>query len=147
MPSSRVVTGAKLLCYINGSVHGQVTKFSFEAMSQKKEIRTVDVLHPLELAPGQTTVRGTIRLVRLMGDSGAQGAGLLAQQAFASREKYFTLLVTERLTDMPYFKADFCSGISETWDVDAGRGIAMGTLEFEAIIYNNEATLIQDNSV
>jgi hypothetical protein len=79
-----------------------------------------------------------MNVLRTIGDGGMQGVGLVAQQTDISREKYFSILLLERESDMPLFKADLCQTDSEQWTVTA-KGLAAGQISGGGIIWGNEA--------
>jgi hypothetical protein len=137
MARARVITGAAVVCYINGQQFGRVFGFSFKSLTPRKAIYGLDSVDPHELAPTQSRVTGTLRLYRTVADGGAEGAGMAANFEDLPREKYFTVQLVDRGTDKVLFQAQFCSAVSQSWDIPI-KGIVTGTLEFEAITWSNE---------
>lgn len=137
MSRARVITGASILCYINGSRFGRVSGFSFRSMTPRKAIYGLDSIDPHELAPTVSRCTGSIRLYRTTGDGGAEGAGMSASFEDLPREKYFTIQLIDRGTDKVLFQAQYCSVVSQNWDMPA-KGTITGSLEFEAITWSNE---------
>lgn len=136
----RLVTAAKVLVYVNGRLFGRCTSFSWSSDTPRKEIRTVDIPHPVELAPTTTGVRWNMGVLRTVGDGGIQGAGMIAtQQSDISREKYFTLLLVERSSNLVLFKADMCNTSSENWGINA-KAIVSGQVSGSGIVWGNEAS-------
>lgn len=134
----RLVTAAKVLCYVNGKLLGRVTSFSWTSTTPRKKIRGVDIPHPLELAATTTDVSWNMGVLRTVGDGGMQGAGMIAaQQADVVREKYFTLLLIERSSNLVLFKADYCNTDSENWSINA-KAIMSGQVTGSGIVWNNE---------
>lgn len=139
MAQSKVITGGRTFCYINGNLFGRIDSFSFGYGTPKKAIRGIDIPFPIELAPTYLEVTGTMTLYRLVGDGGTQGAGINVDPMLLSLQKYFTILITERSSDINLFKADYCSTDNESWTV-AARGVMKGTVTFHGIVWSNEAS-------
>lgn len=135
----KIVVGAKVLVYVNGKLLGRCTSFSWNSVTPNKKIRTVDIQWPVELATTTTEVNWTMGVLRTIGDGGLQGAGLVAPQAVLSKQKYFTLLLLERTSNMTLFRADMCVVDSENWTVTAKEKMA-GTCSGSAIIWVNETS-------
>lgn len=130
--------GAKLQCYINGKLAGQVTGFSWDSINNHKDTFCVDSLSAFDLVAGPTMVMGTIELLRLSGDGGAQSLGMVSQQSHISTERYFTLLLKSRDFGQPIFYSELCTCVSESWEV-RNRSLMQGIVKFKAIIWTNEA--------
>lgn len=133
-----LVTAAKVLVYVNGRLLGRCTSFSWSSLTPRKKIRTVDIVHPVELAPTTTEISWNMGVLRSVGDGGIQGVGMVAaQQVDVSREKYFTLLLIERSSNLVLFKADFCNTDSESWAINA-KAIMTGQVSGSGIVWGNE---------
>lgn len=137
--SALTVVGPNVIVYINGRVYGQVEAFEWDSATPKKPIYGIDSCDPFELAPTTTACRATLSAIRTHGDGGFQGAGIVAQFADISREKYFTFVIIDRVTKTTLFEAALCSSTSEKWRV-AAKAIMKGTLSFEGITWVNEAS-------
>lgn len=137
---SRIIVGAKVVVYVNGRLFGRITAFSFESITNRKPIHTVDIPWAQELAATTVTTRGSMKILRLSGDGGAQGAQLVAPQHQISAEKYMTILVIDRSTETTLFQSDNCQVNSESWEVDA-RGRMEGSIGFESILWFNETSV------
>lgn len=132
MARQSLVTGASVLCYINGQLFGLVSSFKWSSNTPRRSIPEIDSLFPAELVPIMTKVTGTIGLYRKVGDQGIEGAGLSAPLDLLAQEKYFTVMLTERTTDSILFRADFCSVVNQSWDIPS-RGMVMGNVSFESL--------------
>lgn len=141
MARARVVVGAHINCYINGQPYGRVIGFTFRSQTPRRALYGIDSMDPFELAVTQTKVGGTMRIVRTVGDGGAEGAGITANFDDLPREKYFTVQLVERGSDTVIFQAELCSVVSQVWDVPS-KGIVTGTIDFEAISWNNEIRVL-----
>ncbi len=137
MQSLNLMHGAGVLCYFNGVLLGRVTEFSYEYSVGGKAIRGLDFAMPFELPDGSISVTGTIKLLRLSGDGGAQGIGALPQVHEFGNLKYSTLMILDRNTGRPVFKSDYCKVTSESWGVPA-KDLVRGSISFTAIGFSNE---------
>ena len=137
MPRARVISGASVFVYINGRPFGRIREFSFRSMTPRRAIYGIDSMSPYELAPSQTKITGSMSIYRTVGDGGAEGAGITASIEDLSRERYFSIMLIDRGTDMVLFQADSCSLNGQSWSVPS-RGIITGSLEFEALTWNND---------
>lgn len=136
------MTGAHVLLYINGRPFGRVIDFKFAETTPHREIRGIDEIEPVELAPTSASITGSIGVIRRLADGGAEGAGMKALMANLARSKYFTIMLVERTTDTQLFRADYCSVTSQSWDVPI-RARVNGTINFSALTWNNEVTPLQ----
>lgn len=137
MARARVVVSAHITCRINGQPFGRVTHFSFRSQTPSKPLYGIDCIDPYELAVTTTKIVGTMRVYRTVGDGGAEGAGITANFEDLPRGKYFTVQLLERGSDKVFFQAELCTVISQSWDLPA-KGAVTGTIEFEAISWQNE---------
>lgn len=141
MADQRSITGSRLLCYVNSRLLGTVVGFSWDSVTDKKVIQTLDISIPTEIASTTGMARGTITLIRTIGDGGAQSAGMAAPfQTDLSREKYFTIALVERSTDTTVFKGDACSLEGESWSVDP-RGFLVGVVRFLSLTWVNDSAV------
>jgi hypothetical protein len=135
----KLVSAAKVLVYINGKLFGRVVSFQWNSITPRKKIHTIDIPYPVELAATITEVTWTMGVLRSIGDGGMQGAGVVADQALLSREKYFTILLVERTSNLTLFKADYCATDSESWQISA-KSLMSGQVSGSGIIWTNEAS-------
>lgn len=138
MARPRIVVAARILCYINGRLLGRVAEFSWNGEAAHKAARGVDDPTAQEFMPTTLGMSGTMRILRTIGDGGAQGAGITVPQSLVSREKYFTVVLVERETDSTLFRATECVANSESWAVVA-KGIVQGNISFVGRTWSNEA--------
>lgn len=133
---TRTITGARVVCYVNGKKYANVMGFSYQSNTPKKPIYALDSTDPVELAPTTTKISGTLSLYRL-DDGGVEANGLTTPYEDLPREKYFTLQLIDRGTDRVLFQAQFCSTTSQSWNFPA-KHLATGSLSFEALTWQNE---------
>lgn len=139
MAQSHLVTAAKVKLYINGKPFGRVNGFSWASETPRRPIYGVDSTQPYELAVTTTRCTGTISVMKITADGGAEGAGVTAPYPEISRERYFSLALIEIGSDLVIFQADRCSLVSQSWNAPA-RGLITGSFSFEAIDWTNEVT-------
>lgn len=138
MARSKVVVGAGLSVFVNGKIYGQVTAFKWDSGTPLKANMGIDSLIPYELANIATKVSGSMSLIRVHGDGGLEGRGIVAPLTHVELEKYFSILVVDRLTGLDVFRADHCKASSQSWQVSA-RGKMEGSFTFEGLQWTNEA--------
>lgn len=136
MAISRLLTGAQVLCYINGGLFGRTAEISWTSNTGRKELRGIDSLEPLELIPTGAAAQGQIKIYKIHKDGGLQGAGLVAHWKDLTKEKYFSIMLLDRVTDTVLFQANRCAVTSEAWNV--GRGYVMVSVSFTVLDWNNE---------
>lgn len=135
MARQSLTTGAAVLCYINSKLYGLTTSFQWSSATTRKRIMEVDSVTPAELASTFAIVTGNIGILRQVGNSGIEGAGLTVPVDLLPQEQYFTIMLTERTSDSIIFRADFCSVTNQTWNVPT-RGFVTGNVSFEALSWN-----------
>lgn len=139
MGSSNLQHGSRTLIYINGNLYGLATAFSWSRTFERKEIRGIDVPIPLELGAGPVSISGSISVLKVVGDGGAEGANMLPQVLDIASEKYITLLLLDTLFQKVIFKADQVQVTGDSWSV-AVKGMMEGQISFKAIINSNETS-------
>ena len=137
MTRARTITGAGVVCRINGTILGRVRGLDFGAAAPRKPVYGIDSLTPQELLTTTVKISGRIRLYRTVADGGAEGAGVVAGLPDLTRERYFSIQLIERGSDTVIFEAWHCSCTNQTWSVP-DRGIIEGTVDFEALDFRNE---------
>lgn len=136
MARSRLVVGAHVVCYVNNRMFGRVADIEWDSATPRKESRCVDTLKPAELMPEAVSVNGQMTIYRLHNDGGIEAAGMVATWADLPREKYFSLLILDRVTDTVIFRADECSVEHQSWK--AQKGYVMGRIRFKGLDWSNE---------
>lgn len=139
MPRPKLMNSARVLVYINGRLFGICTSFAWTSHTPRRKVRAIDIPFPIELAPTTAEVDWTMGVLRLLGDGGMQGHGLAVPMASIVKEKYFTIELIERATNLSLFKADYCVTDSEQWSV-AAKDLVRGNLTGTGIIWGNEAS-------
>jgi hypothetical protein len=138
MAKTKTVRAADLKVYINGQLFAICTGLRWSASTGRRAINGIDQNTPFELAPGSTSIRGTMEVLRLHQDGGLEGWGVAAPQSELLKEKYFSLAVVDRVNDTVILAASDCAIGDQSWQVTA-RGELTGSFTFEALDWNNEA--------
>lgn len=138
MGRPKLVVAAKVLMYVNGKLYAKATSFQWSSATPRRKIRTIDIPVPVELAATTTDVTWTIGCLRIIGDGGLQGSGVVAQQTDISLEKYFSLLLVERTSGLTIFKSDYNNVDSEAWQL-ASKTVMSGTVSGSGISWVNES--------
>ncbi len=137
MSKSRLVTGARVVVYINGAIYAQVSDFRWNSDTGSHDLYGVDSMQPFESASTVTKCSGQISVYRLIKDGGAEGAGITAPYPDLARERYFSLTLVERSSDTIIFQARRCKLLSQSWEIPT-RGYVTGSLSWTALEFSNE---------
>lgn len=135
-----LLTGARLFIYVDNRRIVTATGFSIENMGGYAEERQIDSDESVEFAPTSVGVGGIIRLVRDIGEGGAQGLGLMLPPPYFVRKKYSSMRIIERQTGLAMF--DFEGEVifdQEKWET-VSKSLMMGSVSYKAVKYANEAT-------
>lgn len=138
MSKPKSLRGADLQVYINGHLFAVATGLRWGADTGRHAIYGIDQYTPFELAPGSTSIKGTIDCVRLRQDGGIEGRGVAAPEEKMLYEKYFSLAVVDRSTDTVVLAIERAAVQSQNWQVNA-KGELTGSFGFEGIEWENEA--------
>ena len=138
MGTSNMMVSAHIVCYINGQKIADANSFTWTSETPHREIMAIDFNMPFELAPGATRMSGQIGLYRKTLEAGAEGKGMVSDFNTATRDKYFTIALVDRVSNTMLFKANNCSVNSQSWNLPT-RGRVSGTVSFSGITWSNEA--------
>lgn len=133
---SSTIHGARVVCYINGSVLG-VNSIHFTSDTPRRAVYCLDMQFPGELVLQSTRIVGTLGLYRQASDGGIEGLGMIATTPDLMSEKYFAILLVDRVTDTVIFSAEQCSVLSQEWSIGI-KDVMRGTIQFQAISWSNE---------
>ncbi len=142
----KLIAAARTLCYINGNLYGQVFSFNWSSSTPHREINGIDSPITVELAPTRGRCQGNIGLYRVTGDGGTEGVGATFPYSDLPRGQYFTLALVDRATGMYLFRANYCTGEQQQWQV-AVKSLMTGSLSFKALTWNNEIVPSQEVAV
>ena len=142
---SNVIVGARVIAYINGKKFGTVIDIELSFDTQNRPIETIDMLVPAELAPTRGRVRGSISLIRLAGSAGVEGMGIATTFLNLPRQKYFSLTIKDRVTDVTLFQIDDCMVDQQSWSMQS-KNIMSGSFTFTGTNWANESTDYTDTA-
>lgn len=135
---ANLLTGARVVCYINGTEYAVVTGAGWQVSYQRKAIYGLDSPTAYEIAPTTVSVTGTLRVLRSVLDGGAEGYGYVAFPKDIYLEQYVTINLIDRRSDSVLFSANRCSILSQSWEVPS-KGLVQGSITFQAIDWSSEA--------
>jgi hypothetical protein len=133
---SNLVTGARLVMYLNGKRFASVSNFSPTEESPQREIHGIDTLEPIELVPGPLSCSGTMTIYRQVHDGGIEGGGMKPTWDAETRGKYFSILIVDRITDTVIWESRKNSVVRQSWSFPA-KGYVTGNISFKGITYGN----------
>lgn len=133
-----LISGAKVLCYINGKLYAKVTSFQWTSTTSGKELETIDMELPVEIAATRSRLGFSMSLLRQIGDGGIEGPGITAFQGQVIREKYFNVILIERTSGLVLFRSDFCKVQQQSWSITA-KNLMSGQVSCSGIAWINEA--------
>lgn len=139
MARPRLINGARVSVYINNVPYGRCAGISWTSITPHKAARGVDVPYVLEQMPTTYAVTGSMQIYRMIGDGGAEGAGIQAPQPLQSKEKYSTLMLVERDTDTVILQINMFTVDSQAWSVTT-KALILGTISFTGIVFTNESS-------
>lgn len=142
MAAQNILTGASLVCYINGNLIGEVNSFNFRADYGRKMITGIDSLICFEIVPGPLKVSGTVSMFRLRGTAGLEGRGAVARFKDLTREKYINITIIDRVLDMAVFSCEQAVVDSQDWTMSS-KNIVNGSFSFEGFQFDNELYNLQ----
>lgn len=137
MAKSHLLTGPRLILYVNGAPFAQAVSFEWDSQTPSKEVRGVDSMLPVELAPTTGAVSWNLSMIRLEDDGGVEGAGIQAPMLDLPSQLYFSMILVDRRTDVVVFQADRCRCDSQSWQAPA-KGLLTGRASGRALDWNNE---------
>jgi len=134
--STNLVTGARLILYVNGKKFAPVNSFSPVEDSPHREVHGIDSLEPIELVQGPLTCSGMFTIYRQVHDGGVEGAGMKATWDAETRSKYFSILIVDRITDTIIWESRKNSIVRQSWNFPA-KGYVTGNIMFKGLSYGN----------
>ena len=138
MAQTKTITPAHLKLYVNGQLIGIAMGGSYQIQTAVRDIRAIDSNVAYELAPTQCDVSGTIQIVRLHGTGGIEGEGIAAFDEEILLQKYSTITLVDRKTDLNMQEFGRCLCTGQQWNIPT-RGIVTGSFSFKGTAWSNEA--------
>lgn len=98
MAEPLVLTGAHINLYINNKLYKQVQSINLNVDYGENEIRGIDSPWPQELAPGPSSVRGSIQGLRIKMSGGLQGSNMRPIFTDIAASPYISIRIQDRST-------------------------------------------------
>ena len=137
MSISNLVTTPHCVCLINSVPFARCSGLTYDILSPRREVHGIDVLPPVELVPTSLSIHGTVQMYKIHFDGGNEASGLVATWNLLTKEKYFSLMVLDRVTDTVLVQADKCCVTNQSWVIQP-RSFVIGTVAWTGIEYNND---------
>jgi len=139
MAFSSVIAGCHLKCLINGQVFGYVSGVpQLNVDSPYRQVQEIDSNITKELIPTQTTISGTLQVLRGRSTGGLEGAGMAASGRDALLQKYIDIQLVDRVTDEVVFWAIKCQITRQTWAITP-KQLVVGQISFIGVEFANDA--------
>jgi hypothetical protein len=136
MATSSIICGPQVVVYINGKPFAQVSSIDYNISSPYRIITGIDTLLPLDTAPQSLSYTASMQVYMLRGRGGLEGEGLTATWEAATRGKYFSILVMDRVTSNIIFEGQKNRATGQQWHI-ATKSIVSGTVQFTGLFYGN----------
>lgn len=135
------VVAGRIYLVLDGRTVAQVTAFAPTCDPGLVEEFGLDENESSEISPTILRTRGTIGLVRRVGDGGTEGYGMSAPPDLLPRKKYSTMQLVDLGTKAVIFSFDGSVTFGpENWQL-AARGTMTGAVVFQATRkWQNEVT-------
>lgn len=132
MGTPKVIVGANARIYINNKLFGVASSLEFTLDHGIQETYGLDNSEPLELAETKNRCTGSLHVYRLRGDGGLAQRGLMTENHNVKLEKYSSMVVVDRFTDMVLFQCDKLRFGTQQWSMNS-KGLMEGMVQFTGI--------------
>jgi len=136
---NQIAQGSRAIVYINGRRFGRAISLDFSSSTPTRSIDTIDNVFPEEIATTRTKIRGSLACYRLIGDGGIEGIGISTSFDLLPRQRYFSVEVRDRVTDLVIFHADYCRVEEQSWSLRS-KELMTGSFSFTGITWGNETS-------
>jgi len=134
-----IQTGAGVRLVINGSVVGFATGFAYTRSTNTKELYVIDNPLPQEIFPTTYSVRGTLTGIRIRGQGGLDGYGIMDVSSIQSyfSFKYATIEIVDKASNETIATVQKAVFDSDSWTINARAPISFNA-SFKGIFVTNE---------
>ena len=140
--SSLIVT-PNIVLYINGMPYAHVSEITPTITSPQKILRGVDYLPGIETAPMPVEYNVSAVLYRKKQSGGLEGEGFIPRWNKATRGKYFSAIIMDRITSEILFETQKNQIISQSWRFSP-KMILMGQVNWIGLGYTNDSETLFD---
>lgn len=138
MPYSSIIASATLKVMVNGRLLGWAAGFNPHIRTPARRAQGIDTSQTYELMPTTYEVNGTLTVYRGRAQGGVEGLGMIAFARNLLLQKYNTIELLDRVTDVVVMRFDSCLITDQAWSI-APKGLVTGQVQFEGLGYTNEA--------
>jgi hypothetical protein len=137
--SGDILHGAGVIVKVNKGVIGFATGITYSRDQGIKPIYEVDNPFPAEITPTRYLVAGALAGFRLSNSGGLDGQGVMDLSNVANffTQKYVTLEIVDRKTNLPLFYVNRCLFDKDSWRTEV-KQIVTFTVNFLGIWASNE---------
>jgi hypothetical protein len=134
---SNLIVGAHAVLYINGIPYAYVSELDPTITSPQKVLHGIDYLPPLDAAPGPLSYSVSAQVYRHRNSVGLEGDGLVPMWNKATRGKYFSAIIMDRLTQTILFESQRNLVVGQSWRI--GKGFVIGQVTWQGLGYTNDS--------
>ena len=138
MAQSFTLHGSAVKVKVNGQDLGIAQSISWSQSYGINTIMGIDSPFPQEIAPGHCSISGTISGIRIIGDGGLEGQGLLAYAENMLQKRYSLLQVVDRTNGDNILRVNQAMFSDQNWNISA-RGLVTFSVKFDGILATNDS--------
>jgi hypothetical protein len=135
--SSLIVTAHTVL-YINGMPYANVSEITPSITSPQKVLRGIDYLPGIETAPMPLEYTVSTTVYRRKNHGGLEGDGLVPGWDVATRGKFFSAIIMDRVTSEILFESQKNQITSQAWRI-APKSLLIGQITWVGLGYSNDS--------
>ena len=132
-----LIVGAHAVLHINGVPYAYVSDLDISVSSPQKVLHGIDYLPPIDAAPGSLSYNVSAQVFRHRGSVGIEGDGLIPLWENATRGKYFSAIVMDRVTSTVMFESRKNLVTGQNWRIT--RGFVIGNVSWQGMDYSNDS--------
>jgi hypothetical protein len=136
--AGNLIVGAHAVLHINGMPYAYVSQLNPTITSPQKEIRGIDYLLPFDAAPGPLSYSVSAQIYRNRSHVGLEGEGLVPTWDKATRGKYFSAIIMDRITSTVLFESQRNLVTGQSWSI--GKGFVIGQVAWQGLGYTNDSS-------
>jgi hypothetical protein len=130
----QIVAAPHLKCYINNTLAGYVTGFSYTINTQHRSIEAIDNVQTQELAVSNYNIQASFSVISSRVLLGLEGAGVAVYADQLPRHKYLDIVLLDRVSERIVFQAINAVIETQSWTAQA-KGLMTGQFTVKAIAF------------